>query len=157
MLAGGGIQGGQTYGTSDKHAGYPADQRVTPSDITSNDPLEFQDTKPYRDRLRASIESTGIKDSVIVGTGRLDGMDVVIAAMEYTFIGGSMGDVSLIVEGVDSHESRRALYSTIHGAGRIMSRTEAAGRRRKGKRRGGKRTYKKQQYKKDSTKPEYKK
>lgn len=55
-----------------------------------------------------------------------------------SFIGGSMGDVSLIVEGVDSHESRRALYSTIHGAGRIMSRTEAAGRRRKGKRRGGK-------------------
>jgi hypothetical protein len=33
LLAGGGIQGGQTYGTSDKHAGYPADQRVTPSDI----------------------------------------------------------------------------------------------------------------------------
>ena len=55
-----------------------------------------------------------------------------------SFIGGSMGDVSLIVEGVDSRESRRALYSTIHGAGRIMSRTEAAGRRRKGKRRGGK-------------------
>ena len=55
-----------------------------------------------------------------------------------SFIGGSMGDVSLIVEGVDSRESKRALYSTIHGAGRIMSRTEAAGRRGKGKRRGGK-------------------
>lgn len=55
-----------------------------------------------------------------------------------SFIGGSMGDVSVIVEGVDSHESKRALYSTIHGAGRIMSRTEAAGRRRKGKHRGGK-------------------
>lgn len=63
-------------------------------DITSTDPLEFTDTKPYRDRLRASIESTGIKDSVIVGTGHLDGRDVVIAAMEYTFIGGSMGIVA---------------------------------------------------------------
>jgi len=55
-----------------------------------------------------------------------------------SFIGGSMGDVSVIVEGVESHESKRALYSTIHGAGRIMSRTQAAGRRRKGKRHGGK-------------------
>ena len=55
-----------------------------------------------------------------------------------SFIGGSMGDVSVIVEGVDSHESKRALYSTIHGAGRIMSRTQAAGRHRKGKRSGGK-------------------
>lgn len=55
-----------------------------------------------------------------------------------SFIGGSMGDVSLIVEGIESLESKTALYSTIHGAGRIMSRTEASGRRRKGKRRGGK-------------------
>ena len=55
-----------------------------------------------------------------------------------SFIGGSMGDISVIVEGVDSRESKRALYSTIHGAGRIMSRTQAAGKRRKGKRTGGK-------------------
>lgn len=44
------------------------------------------------------------------------------------FVGGSMGDVSVIVEGVDSKKSRAALYSTVHGAGRIMSRTQAAGR-----------------------------
>lgn len=43
------------------------------------------------------------------------------------FVGGSMGDTSVILEGVDSKESRRALYSTIHGAGRVMSRTEAKG------------------------------
>ena len=61
--------------------------------IVSTDPLEFKDTKPYRDRLRATIESTGVKDAVIVGTGCLDGRDVVIAAMEYAFIGGSMGVV----------------------------------------------------------------
>jgi acetyl-CoA carboxylase carboxyl transferase subunit beta len=62
-------------------------------DLTSSDPLKFKDTKPYLDRLRATIESTGLKDAVIIGTGRLDGHAIVIAAMEYTFIGGSMGVV----------------------------------------------------------------
>ncbi len=45
-------------------------------------------------------------------------------------IGGSMGDISVIVEGVESEESVAALYSTVHGAGRLMSRTQAAGKRR---------------------------
>ncbi|HTP57499.1 MAG TPA: RtcB family protein, partial [Spirochaetia bacterium] len=45
-------------------------------------------------------------------------------------IGGSMGDASVIVEGVDGEESRVALRSTVHGAGRVMSRTQAAGKRR---------------------------
>jgi len=51
------------------------------------------------------------------------------------FIGGSMGDDAVIVEGVDSPASRAALYSTVHGAGRVMSRTQAAGKinRRTGK------------------------
>ena len=62
-------------------------------DLVSNDPLQFTDTKPYTDRLRTTIQSTGLKDAVIVATGRLDGLAVVIAAMEYSFIGGSMGVV----------------------------------------------------------------
>lgn len=55
------------------------------------------------------------------------------------FVGGSMGDISVILQGVDSEKSRQAFYSTIHGAGRIMSRTKAAGRMnwRTRKRRGG--------------------
>jgi acetyl-CoA carboxylase carboxyl transferase subunit beta len=61
--------------------------------LISVDPLQFTDTKPYRERLQQTIESTGLKDAVIVATGRLDGMEVVIGAMEYTFIGGSMGVV----------------------------------------------------------------
>jgi acetyl-CoA carboxylase carboxyl transferase subunit beta len=61
--------------------------------LTSNDPLTFKDTKPYRDRLKATMAATGLKDAVVVATGRLDGLDVVIAAMEYSFIGGSMGVV----------------------------------------------------------------
>jgi tRNA-splicing ligase RtcB (3'-phosphate/5'-hydroxy nucleic acid ligase) len=44
------------------------------------------------------------------------------------FVGGSMGDDAVIIEGVDSGESREALYSTVHGAGRIMSRTAAKGK-----------------------------
>lgn len=53
------------------------------------------------------------------------------------FVGGSMGDISVILEGKDSAKSREAFYSTVHGAGRIMSRTKAAGRRRGRRRRGG--------------------
>jgi acetyl-CoA carboxylase carboxyl transferase subunit beta len=61
--------------------------------LTSSDPLEFTDTKPYRDRLQQTIASSGLKDAIVVGTGRLDGLPVIVAAMEYSFIGGSMGVV----------------------------------------------------------------
>jgi acetyl-CoA carboxylase carboxyl transferase subunit beta len=63
------------------------------AELASNNPLEFADTKLYSDRLRLAAENTGMKDAIIVATGRLDGLDVVIAAMEYAFIGGSMGVV----------------------------------------------------------------
>lgn len=53
------------------------------------------------------------------------------------FVGGSMGDISVILEGKDSIKNREAFYSTVHGAGRIISRTKAAGRRRGRRRRGG--------------------
>jgi tRNA-splicing ligase RtcB len=55
-----------------------------------------------------------------------------------SFIGGSMGDVSVIIEGLDTEEARSGLHSTVHGAGRVMSRTQAAGKRRWVKR-GGRR------------------
>ena len=62
-------------------------------DLQSTDPLTFVDTKPYRTRLDATIASTGMKDAVICATGRIDGIETSVAAMEYTFIGGSMGVV----------------------------------------------------------------
>ena len=62
-------------------------------DLVSTDPLGFTDTKPYKARLKASIESTGMKDAVIVATGAVDNIPTVIASMEYGFIGGSMGVV----------------------------------------------------------------
>ena len=61
--------------------------------LASNDPLGFTDTKPYRDRLRAGQVATGLLDAIIVGSGTLDGIPVTVAAMEYGFIGGSMGVV----------------------------------------------------------------
>ena len=53
------------------------------------------------------------------------------------FVGGSMGDISVIIEGVASDENKKSLYSTIHGAGRVMSRTKAAGRFKHRRRVGG--------------------
>lgn len=49
---------------------------------------------------------------------------------QWGFVGGSMGDQSVILRGVDSEESKAALYSTVHGAGRLMSRTQAAGKQK---------------------------
>jgi acetyl-CoA carboxylase carboxyl transferase subunit beta len=62
-------------------------------DLVSTDPLNFTDTKPYKSRLKAGIETTGLKDAIVVASGHLDGLPVIIAAMEYGFIGGSMGVV----------------------------------------------------------------
>jgi len=62
-------------------------------DLVSTDPLDFTDTKPYKARLKAGSENTGLKDAVIVASGAIDGIDTLVAAMEYAFIGGSMGVV----------------------------------------------------------------
>jgi acetyl-CoA carboxylase carboxyl transferase subunit beta len=59
----------------------------------STDPLKFTDTKPYCNRLSAGAAATGLKDAVIVGQGTIDGLEAIVAAMEYDFIGGSMGVV----------------------------------------------------------------
>src|SRR4029078_6191425 len=62
-------------------------------DLTSTDPLHFTDLKPYKSRLKAGFEATGLKDGVIVASGQIDGIATVVAAQEYAFIGGSMGVV----------------------------------------------------------------
>lgn len=61
--------------------------------LVSTDPLAFVDTKPYKQRLASSIKATGRRDAVVTASGQLDGLPVEIAAMEYGFIGGSMGVV----------------------------------------------------------------
>jgi len=61
--------------------------------IASTDPLSFVDLKPYSERLKRSQEETGLNDAVINGRGKLNRRSVIISAMEYNFIGGSMGAV----------------------------------------------------------------
>ena len=61
--------------------------------LASNDPLKFTDLKSYADRLKRAREDTGLTDAVINARGKLNGREVVISAMEYSFIGGSMGAV----------------------------------------------------------------
>lgn len=63
------------------------------SNIRSSDPLEFRDTKRYRDRLKVYEQRVGRGDAVLCAEGKLDGISVVICAMEYGFMGGSMGSV----------------------------------------------------------------
>ena len=63
------------------------------SKITSKDPLKFEDTKKYPDRLKAAQEKTKLKDAVRTAVGKSLGKEIVIAAMDFSFIGGSMGSV----------------------------------------------------------------
>src|SRR5258708_21872273 len=63
------------------------------TNIKSGDPLEFRDTKKYRDRLKVYHARVGSGDAVLCAEGKLDGLPVVISAMEYSFMGGSMGSV----------------------------------------------------------------
>ena len=63
------------------------------SDVRSGDPLEFRDTKRYRDRLKVYEQRVGKGDAVLCAEGKLEGMPVVVCAMEYAFMGGSMGSV----------------------------------------------------------------
>ncbi len=80
------------------------------ADLVSTDPLAFKDTKPYRARLDASIEATGLKDAIITASGRIDGIETMVAAMEYSFIGGSMGVVvgEKITRGIERAIERRS-------------------------------------------------
>lgn len=71
--------------------------------ITSSDPLEFEDTKAYTDRLEAAKKKTGLSDALRTASGELNGMPVVISCMDFQFIGGSMGSVvgEKIARGID--------------------------------------------------------
>jgi acetyl-CoA carboxylase carboxyl transferase subunit beta len=62
-------------------------------DLISTDPLEFDDTKPYRDRLRAAEGATGLKDALVSGRAVLQGLPYHLGVFEFRFMGGSMGVV----------------------------------------------------------------
>jgi len=61
--------------------------------LRSIDPLAFKDKKRYADRLAGSVKATGLNDAVIVGSGTIEQQPAIVCAMEYAFIGGSMGVV----------------------------------------------------------------
>jgi len=61
--------------------------------MSAVDPLNFSDTRPYKDRLTESQRKTGMRDAVLTVTATLSGRPVVVNAMEFGFIGGSMGVV----------------------------------------------------------------
>jgi acetyl-CoA carboxylase carboxyl transferase subunit beta len=71
--------------------------------MTSGDPLEFVDTKNYKERIKTTIKKTGLKDAIRVGRGKIESADAVIACMDFAFIGGSMGSVvgEKFAKGVD--------------------------------------------------------
>ncbi|MGN7824505.1 acetyl-CoA carboxylase carboxyltransferase subunit beta [Chitinophaga varians] len=63
------------------------------SNIYPTDFLGFKDLKPYADRLKDAQKKSGLKDAMTVGTGKVNGLDLVVACMDFNFIGGSMGSV----------------------------------------------------------------
>jgi acetyl-CoA carboxylase carboxyl transferase subunit beta len=61
--------------------------------IKSTDPLDFKDNKKYTEKYRSSVHKTGLNEAVITGNGKMDGIDVTICIMDFSFLGGSMGSV----------------------------------------------------------------
>ena len=89
------------------------------SQMTSADPLEFKDTKAYKDRIKTTIAKTGLKDAIRVGRGKINGEVAVIACMDFGFIGGSMGSVvgEKFSLGVDEAISKKCPFICISKSG----------------------------------------
>ncbi|MGA2652553.1 MAG: acetyl-CoA carboxylase, carboxyltransferase subunit beta [Terracidiphilus sp.] len=92
--------------------------------LRSTDPLNFADVKPYKQRLLKAEEQTGLSDAVLNAVGHLGGHPVVVSAMEYAFIGGSMGAVvgETIARAVDRARLDRKplIVVTASGGARMM-------------------------------------
>lgn len=63
------------------------------NEILPSDPLNFEDRKKYKDRLKETQDKTGLTDAARVGVGKMNGIDIVVGCMDFSFIGGSMGSV----------------------------------------------------------------
>ena len=61
--------------------------------MRSADPLKFEDTKKYTDRVNSTIKKLGLYDAIKIGTGKLEGKNIAFGCMDFKFIGGSMGSV----------------------------------------------------------------
>jgi acetyl-CoA carboxylase carboxyl transferase subunit beta len=92
--------------------------------LRSTDPLEFFDLKSYSDRLTKAQDETELNDAVINARGRLDGREVIVSAMEYNFIGGSMGAVvgEMITRAIEEslRTERPLIIISASGGARMM-------------------------------------
>lgn len=87
--------------------------------LTSKDPLKFIDTKKYTDRLKTAQKKTGLKDAVKTAIGESLGQDLVVACMDFSFIGGSMGSVvgEKIARAIDHAIQNKAPFVMISKSG----------------------------------------
>lgn len=87
--------------------------------IKSGDPLKFEDTKKYTDRVKATQAKTGLVDAIRTAKGKLNGHDIVIAAMDFSFIGGSMGSVmgEKIAKAIDTAIKSKCPFMIISKSG----------------------------------------
>ena len=104
------------------------DQMVDPgsfepfnADLTASDPLEFHDIKPYADRIAAARRKSGENDGIRTGVGFVKGRKVVLGALDFTFLGGSMGSVvgekiTLATEYAINHDLPLVIVSCSGGA-----------------------------------------
>ncbi len=89
------------------------------ANLISTDPLNFTDTKKYPDRLVESMKKTGLKDALRTGHGKVNGNELVICCMDFTFIGGSMGSVvgEKIARGIDFSLKNKTPFMIISKSG----------------------------------------
>lgn len=89
------------------------------ANIISGDPLKFEDTKKYVDRVAASTKKTGLKDAMRTAHGKVNGQDLVVACMDFAFIGGSMGSVvgEKIARGIDYSIKHKIPFMIISKSG----------------------------------------
>lgn len=87
--------------------------------IESDDPLDFVDTQAYQERIEESQAETGMFDAIIVGTGEIDGNPLVLAVMDFRFIGGSMGSVvgEQIVGGIEKGVEEELPFVLVSSSG----------------------------------------
>ncbi len=87
--------------------------------IVPTDKLQFVDLKPYHERLDKAQETTGLKDAMTVGVGKVNGKDLVVACMNFNFIGGSMGSVvgEKISRGIDHAIKHKMAFMIISKSG----------------------------------------
>ncbi|MGQ0543408.1 MAG: acetyl-CoA carboxylase, carboxyltransferase subunit beta [Blastocatellia bacterium] len=90
-------------------------------EVTSGDPLEFVDTKPYKDRIEAAKAASGLPEAIVSGSGKVGGHQVYAGAMDMSFIGGSMGSavgekITRLIERALENRGAVVIFSASGGA-----------------------------------------